>query len=399
VRETRRRRHLITVVTAALMAVTGGTVVGVAPPAAAAEGTADRVGITRRTVTVAGIVGIDVASAGADVGAQARFARANRRGRTAGRTIEYLRTEPAPDSATADAAATKLGNEAFAVVPAVAPSVGASTLVSTGVPFFGVAGSESYSSRTGFGVTGVPVSERTRQASSPLGVQLRELYGGTEETVAVFHDADPTGTVRGEVARRSLRAAGFRAVSVIAVPAPPAAVTLAGLGVTTPPDGSVLLTAPARTTDLAAQIVAGNSAGTIVVGPEFYSPRAPQLANGLTVLVPIAPFEERTEANRRLATDVEAFAPGTELTPAIAAGYWSADLFLRALERVGSKNLTRATLLDALNGDHFTYDVEGTIGSSTWPEMHTQPVPCGSLVQSDGTQYLVAAGYRCAGRT
>jgi hypothetical protein len=42
--------------------------------------------------------------------------------------------------------------------------------------------------------------------------------------------------------------------------------------------------------------------------------------------------------------------------------------------------------------------VTGTVGRSTWPEMRTQPVPCGSLLQSDGTRYLVMEPYSCAHR-
>ena len=72
----------------------------------------------------------------------------------------------------------------------------------------------------------------------------------------------------------------------------------------------------------------------------MYQPTTPAAASGLTVLVPHAPFEQPTAANRRLAADVEAFAPGTQLTPGIAAGYWSADLFLQMLGKTG-KRLTR----------------------------------------------------------
>jgi hypothetical protein len=49
--------------------------------------------------------------------------------------------------------------------------------------------------------------------------------------------------------------------------------------------------------------------GTVAVGQSLYVPTSPLVANGLTVLVPIAPFEETTAANRRLVADVEAFAP------------------------------------------------------------------------------------------
>ncbi|HEX5587041.1 MAG TPA: ABC transporter substrate-binding protein [Acidimicrobiia bacterium] len=362
---------------------------------AAATGRAS-LGVTRSTVTVAGIVGTDEVSVDADLGAQARLARANRGKGVAGRTVEYLRTEPAPDAATADAAATKLAAEVFAVVPAVGPSVGAATLAREGVPFFGAASTADwYANRTGFGFTGVAVNERTRVAASPLGVQLRTVLGGVDAAVQVFHDDDATGAVRATQARRSLRAAGFRDVTVLAVPLPPAAFAAVPAGQAPPGGAAVLLTTTARTVDLAGQLVAAGSTATIVVGPDFYAPTHPERANGLTVLTPVAPLEERTAANRRLAADVEAFAPGTAVTPAIAAGYWSADLFVTALGRTG-RQLTRARLLDTLNGNRFTYEVASTVGRSTWPEMHSQPVPCGSLAQSDGTQYLVVAPLRCA---
>jgi ABC-type branched-subunit amino acid transport system substrate-binding protein len=365
-------------------------------PALAASTSAAAVGVTRSTVTVAGIVGADEASLGAEIGAQARFARANRTDGVAGRTIEYLRTEAAADAATADAAAVELASEVFAVVPATGATVGAATLAREDVPFFGTASTlDWYANRTGFGITGVAVTERTRIAVSPLGIQLRSALGGVDASVQVFSADDPAGAVRAEQARRSLRAAGFRSVTVVAVPLPPTPFVVIPPGQAAPNGVVVLLTDTGRSADLAGQLVAGGSTATIVVGPEFYVPTDPSPANGLTVLTPIAPLEETTAANRRLAADVEAFAPGTVLTPAIATGYWSADLFVHALARTG-KQLTRARLLDALNGEQFTYAVPATIGRSTWPEMHTQPVPCGSLAQSDGTQFLVVAPYACA---
>jgi hypothetical protein len=39
--------------------------------------------------------------------------------------------------------------------------------------------------------------------------------------------------------------------------------------------------------------------------------------------------------------------------------------------------------------------VPSTIGTSRWPAAHLQGVPCGALVQSDGSQYVVAEPYAC----
>ena len=154
----------------------------------------------------------------------------------------------------------------------------------------------------------------------------------------------------------------------------------------------LLLASPATTTALARQLTLLGFTGTMATSDTFYQPTAPATANGLTVLVPYAPFEQSTAANRRLAADVESFAAGTKLTPGIAAGYWSADAFLRVLATVG-KPLTRERFVAA--AQRSTYSVPGTVGRSTWPGMHARGVPCGALVQSDGSRYLVAEPYRC----
>ncbi len=196
------------------------------------------------------------------------------------------------------------------------------------------------------------------------------------------------------------RASGFSlATPVVLTPASDlAAIARTIVGASPAPAVALVLAAAPTATALAQQLAVVGYTGTVAVGESLYQPTAPLVANGLTVLVPIAPFEEATPANRRLAADVESFAPGTPLTTAIASGYWSADLFVRALGTTG-KALTRERVLRTLNGAHFTYEVADTVGRSSWPEMHAQPVPCGSLLQSDGTRYLVMKPYSCATTT
>jgi branched-chain amino acid transport system substrate-binding protein len=245
---------------------------------------------------------------------------------------------------------------------------------------------------------GAQAGLQTRVASPAWGAQLRSLLGaaqGSQVTVAV--DADDLGAARAEQAHLSLRAAGFRVATPVTLPAPPAPLPdLAPLATTLTmgtPAVVLLLTSPATTTALAQQLTHLGFTGTVATSDAFYQPTAPAIANGLTVLVPYAPFEQSTAANRRLAVDVKAFATGTKLTPGIADGYWSADAFLRVLAKVG-KRLTRERFLAVAN-DTFTFSVPDTIGRVTWPAMHAQEVPCGALVQSDGSRYLVAEPYRC----
>jgi branched-chain amino acid transport system substrate-binding protein len=266
------------------------------------------------------------------------------------------------------------------------------------MPFFGAATTVGWdANRFGFGFVGAQAARQSRVVSPAWGAQLRSLLGTAQGSqIVLVVDADELGTARAEQARRSLRAAGFRVAAPVAVPLPPAPppdlAALATTLTTGSPAAVLLLASPATTTALARQLTLLGFTGTVATSDAFYQPTAPGVANGLTVLVPYAPFEQSTAANRRLSDDVESFAAGTMLTPGIAAGYWSADAFLRVLARVG-RRLTRARFVTA--AQRSTFSVPGTVGRSTWPEMHSRGVPCGALVQSDGSRYLVAEPYRC----
>ena len=375
-----------------MAAVLVGGLALVSAPAHAAQAATSTptVGVTATTVTVAGVVGGEASAVGADVGAQARFTRANRRGGVAGRSIEYR---------TTTGSASELAGSVFAVVPAVSDALDTAGLAQAGVPFVGAASTTGWDGNpAGFGFVGAQAALQTRVVSPAWGAQLRSLLGtaqGSRATVAV--DDDALGTARAEQARRSLRAARFRVGATVVLPAPPTPLPDLAPAATTLTAGSpavaLLLTSPATTTALAQRLTAAGFTGTVATTDAFYQPATPAVANGMTVLVPYAPFEQKTAANRRLAGDVDAFAPGTTLTPGVAAGYWSADAFLRMLARVG-RRLTRPRFLAAANRN-FSFSVAGTVGRSTWPAMHTRGVPCGALVQSDGSRYFVVEPYAC----
>jgi hypothetical protein len=346
-------------------------------------------GVTRTTVTVGGLVGADPTSTGAEIGAQARFARANRRGGVAGRTVEY-----AGNAADATAAAATV----FAVVPAVSDTLDTGPLTQASTPFVGSATTTAWNAdKFGFGFAGAQAALQTKVVSPAWGARLRSLLGtAAGSTVNLAVDDSPLGAARAAQASASLAAAGFDVVSTVTVPAPPAPLPdltpMAGTLVTGAPAVVLLLSSPAATTGLAQLVAQVGFTGTVAADASMYQPATPASASGLTVLVPYAPLEQATAANRQLAADVEAFAPGTKLSAGIAAGYWSADLFVRMLTKTG-KRLTRERFLAVART--FRYQVASTVGPSRWPAMHSRGVPCGALVQSDGTQYVVVEPYAC----
>jgi Periplasmic binding protein len=368
-----------------------------APSAGAASSTR---GVTRRTIVVGGILG-DATSKGAEIGAQARFARANARGGVGGRTIEFRGAAVVDDPAVGgfDAHVAELTSEVFAFVPALGDQVNAASLARNRLPFFGVADPTWAGNRFGFSFVGVSGAAGATAWSPAWGLQLRALLGPARGLrIAILVDDDPAGTVQADATRRALRQAGFAVdppirVSTASTPAPDLA-TIASTLVAGNPAGAVVLTSPAVAIGVGRALTGAGYTGTVAVGESFYVPSTPDLASGLSVLVPYAPIEARTAATRRMVADVEAFAPDTAVTPAIAAGYWSADLFLAVLAKVG-RRLTLDRFLAVANGGKFRYEVPATVGRSTWPAMHSQAVPCGALLQSDATRYLVTGPFAC----
>ena len=376
---------LTATLTTASVAVAQTTTTTTPATTAPATTTLPTAAFTRSTISVGGVV--DPAYAGAAVGAQARIARANTRGGVVGRQVVYVGTSS--DAKTAISGVVPIS----AVVPAASPTLDTATLATSKVPFFGPADQAAWTGNTsGFGFAGAQVPKFSRLTSPAWGITMSALLGGaTGKTIAV---AAPPATDTGELARASLQAAGFSVSAVISVsPSPsPELSAIASALAQQGPDGVVLLTDGATTGALASALAAQSYIGTVATTQDFYRPENPAIASGLTVLLPYAPPEQATAANKVLLADVEKFAPGTKVTASVIAGYWSANEFVAALTKAG-RRASAAKLAKTLRS--FTYEVKGTVGPTTFPGAHAQPAPCGALVQSDGTAYFPAVGYRC----
>src|SRR3954452_5981278 len=120
----------VTAVGLALLAAQTGPS-GAATTTTLASGSGPAVGVTRSTVTVTGVVGSEAPSVGADLGARARFDRANARGGVARRTVVYV--------APPVGGPNELARAAFAVVPAVSDGLDTAGLAQARVPFVGAA--------------------------------------------------------------------------------------------------------------------------------------------------------------------------------------------------------------------------------------------------------------------
>ena len=78
---------------------------------------------------------------------------------------------------------------------------------------------------------------------------------------------------------------------------------------------------------------------------------------------------------KQLVADVQKVAPDQPIDQSVVAGYWSADLFLAAVQKAG-KNLTSHRSRRPPTTSSRTRS-PNTVGPTTFPAAHYAPTPCG----------------------
>jgi ABC-type branched-subunit amino acid transport system substrate-binding protein len=361
-------------------------------------------GVTDTSITVGG-VGHALLYGGADVGARARFQRANDAGGVHGRTIEYLGlSDDDGDPAAGSAAANNLVQQgAFAVVPAVTPDFAASAaLVEQKVPYFGWALSSSFcGNRYGFGFSGCPVPDGATSNVWPLLVRKALPPGAQARRVAIATENTPSGQYELRALTAAAKSVKFKVVYAKASLGSPVtadenavAQEIVTSNSGTIPDAVFVVGNPSNVLGMQQALGANGFLGfftnRIQYAPNFVAP-----AINAFVLTQTAPVESASTnpAMQQLIADVQRIAPQQPIDPAVVAGYWSADLFLAAVERAG-RQLTPAALVKAAN-TKFEYVVPDTVGPTSFPSGHAVPTPCGALVTSNGTAFSVKVPYTC----
>ena len=101
----------------------------------------------------------------------------------------------------------------------------------------------------------------------------------------------------------------------------------------------------------------------------FYDPRVAALLKDALVITPFAPFESDAPAMKQLIADVKAFKPDATLTLGVEAGYLSADMFIKAMQKIG-KNPTPEKLQKVAST--MTYKLPGVQCPTTYPKAWSQ---------------------------
>ncbi|MFG6191046.1 ABC transporter substrate-binding protein [Nonomuraea sp. JJY05] len=373
-------------------------------------------GVTDTTIKVGGVLTKTSASGystkDAEIGAKARFERANAEGGVNGRKIEFIGAEDdGQDAAKGDAAAKKLvqKDQVFALVPVHAPNFGgAAFLEQQGVPWFGWAtGPQWCGTKTGFGYNGCLAPKQGAGSQTWWGRQLADLLGGAEGKSVYVQTSDSSGSkYGGTTISQSFTAAGFKLVGVNS-----------GLPAAAPPPdwlpyvNKIMTSNGGKAPDVVVSVIAGTKFNVglysalkragykgVLTDATSYDAAilkdqaSAQALEGVIAAPMFEPFESTAPEIARFKQDVEKVAPGAVPTQHMAIGYWSADIFLDMLGKAG-KDLTREKFLATGNGDYL-YENAG-FGRIQYPKDHSEPNGCGALVKLEKGAFQVAKSMKC----
>lgn len=362
-------------------------------------------GVTDTSIKVGGIQ-YGVYFGDAATGVEARIKKANDAGGVNGRKIEFVGAKENNNDATKDVDLARSLVEqdgVFALLPVMSGTFGAIDYITqNNVPTFGYGINPAFcENEVAFGITGCVTNPSLSIASNALGTALVEYFkGDTDKTIALIAEDNDSGRGGLKLLSASVEDKGFKVVSAEpSLPAPPEQVGDVSPFVTallSSADGKapdvIYLQATLVGTKLADALQTAGFKGTIIT--PSYSPLllgTPGydniVINTQLVMDPTVP------ANAEMLEAVHAIKPEQKMSLALSAGYWSADMFIKGLEKTG-KDLTVENFLKTMN-DGFKFSVDGVVGESTWPENHDRPVPCGTLTATKDGEFAPLMGLVC----
>jgi ABC-type branched-subunit amino acid transport system substrate-binding protein len=361
------------------------------------------------TIKVAGIAGL-ANFAGAEIGAQARFKRANDTNELNGIKIQFLEfADDKQDPATATSEVRRLvtQSQVFAIVPDLSAVNPGPYLADQHVPYVGYAFDNTYCSTTpstsiwGFGYDGCLVPADPPVMPDGLSSMYKYVSGKTGKaspSIVIFSADNQSGKNTARFQASAAEGAGFNVVAakgivpVVTSDYSPYVQQWINADGGKQPDVIDCL--------IAAQCIpiwqAFKAAG--YKGIYYHTLGAVDaLAKAMAGTVTAAFYNTDTNpALTQLQADLEAFKPGTKpVGYANVPAYFAADMFIQALKKVG-RNITPEAVQKALANQ--TWQIQGLVGPIKYPDSTVAPTPaCNEVLQdsADGSGYTVLEPYAC----
>ncbi|MFJ1865882.1 ABC transporter substrate-binding protein [Streptomyces sp. NPDC088097] len=373
-------------------------------------------GVSADSIKVGGIVSMTSAAGyskkDTDLGAKARYMRANAEGGVNGRRIDYIGAEDdGQDPGKNLAAARKLvqQDKVFAVAPMSSVTfTGADFLEQEKVPTFGWGTLPSFCGpRYIYGFNGclVPSPGGTLNQTWPEGI-AQVLGGAAGKSVAIIANDSDAGKFGIRTFEQGFTSAGFKvsyakaSVPATAVPSdwsPYVKELLAGTDGKAP-DAVVSVMQTPNNIGLFTALKRGGYKG-VLTDPTDYDPgllakeATKQALDGVHVLLQFEPFESNDPKMTRFKADIKAASGGQDvpLNMHMLTGYMSADLFLSIAQKAG-KDLTLAHFQNAAQS--FS-DTDTLVGDRAEPKGQKDSFGCGALVQLKNGTYEVSVPFKC----
>jgi branched-chain amino acid transport system substrate-binding protein len=369
------------------------------PPTVPTGSTTD--GVTDTEVHVRGLWSM-AQFAGAEVGAQARFQRANDAGGVNGRQIvlDEMLDDGIDQSKNLDQGKKIVGeHDTFAVVPVMTGQLSsADYFEEQKIPFFGWGIQPLWTfNEYAFSPSGAGQEGPTSQQPTNVWAGLFPDKTANHTMAIITEDTDSAK----DAARNweSIYAqGGLKTVfNKSTIPAAPAVVSdfspFATQVIDSKAEMVIIAGAPTTSIGMAKALAAQNYPG-IMANFSLYDPRVAAATPGLYTFIAFTPWETTgVPAMDQMKADVQAVKSDQLLTQAVAYGYFAADLFVSILEKTG-RDLTRENFMKVANGN-FTWELEGVSGPVSFPNYHQNFNPCAAFVKSNGTGFEVAVPYTC----
>jgi branched-chain amino acid transport system substrate-binding protein len=396
-----------------------GTTTNPATPASSAACTQTKGrGVTSSQVIVGGLVSILDFGTGAGKAAAARFNEASSDGEIpCGRKVDYVATlddQGTPDGNLSAIRQLVQQDNVFGISPALSPFIesGGTYINQQKVPTTGWGVAPAFCPPAGvtntyvFGFNGCLVQYPPTYSADipgPTTATAIKLQGKSVQglTAAVAGD-DYTSSKSGvKTVAASFAGAGFKVVyAQNPFPAPPAVVTdftpevqailTANSG--KPADVVYSASGPATAFGLCKALFQAGFKG--ICEHSTYAPSLVATAKGDQVINTFATTESSAPAMTKITALLHAAGVSNIGQPELAA-YYSADMFVQILKKVGP-DLTPQNFQKA--AATFTYQIPDVVGPSYYPQGFQQGAPCGELVYSNGVKWSISAPYQCYGQ-
>jgi hypothetical protein len=374
-------------------------------------------GFDGTTIKVASI-GIKPQLPGVEWGAKARIERFNEDNEIDGIKIEY--TEYVDDKFDPAVALSEMrrlvtDTKVFAIVGNVSPINPGDYIEQQGLPVFGSGFDNTYCSPEpdpsiwSFGYNGCVVPDEPTELPDNL-VKLYdyavEETGDESPSVVLFNTDSDSGRNSSNNAMVTLEGDGFDTLPPLPIiPTTPVAdYTPYVQQVLTADDGSapdvVICYAAADCVPMWTLMKASGFEG--IFYHTIYAEALVVPMEGTLVGVGWANFADPSPAMTQLTEDVEAVNPDQSLDLGVAAGYFSADMFISALkiayEDGGAAAITPENVRAAAAAQ--SWAIDGLIGPTEYPESTVKPTPsCGTLAKSDGKTWKTVTEFSCSDRS